>query len=372
MERWLLTKPQADYMQRLPFIYRADTLRAVRRLVTAKTGYGLLESLYSSTPYSPGTFFQHPFIFCEHNVIGFWCALHEADRYEIRDVRHAPLPQPRVHQYHSWSQWGTERIHELEKLLAADYVPEKVPTKVTAQGWMILDGDVRDGHSSLTEQRGTIEVDVGALPTHAFIKPYLRPGSVVVDVGAHIGNFTIPIMRALGPNGLVIAYEPHPGIFRCLEANVRKEIADNPEAARCVMLRCALGPKRSRASLYCNPCNYASNTLLEGILGPARTEVDMVPLDDSLAQFSLSLPVSFIKIDVEGGEYGVLKGAKEVISRCHPVLFMETSENFFPVTGITEEEFFTYLRSLGYQRFIPFPQAWIDAGNHAHDTLALP
>jgi FkbM family methyltransferase len=373
MERWLGVKPQADYMLRFPFLYWASSLRAVRRLITAKTGQGLLESLYSAVPYSPANFSSHPFKFCEHNVISFYCALYEPDRYSLCDASTAPRREI-IRHYHSWTNWSRETQAQLDGLLSEGYVPEKIPAKKTAQGWTILDGDVRDGHSSLVERFGRVDVDVGALPTHDFVRPYLKPGSVGIDVGAHIGNFTIPMMRALGKDGLVVAYEPHPSIFECLQANVAKERAENPQAAECIMVRSALGPgPRASQALYCNPTNYASNTLLEGILSwPPTVTVEVVPLDEGIQALNLGREISFIKIDVEGGELGVLRGAKELLSRCHPVLFMETSENFFPVAGVTEEEFFIYLRSLGYQRFVPFPQAWIDAGNHAHDVLALP
>jgi FkbM family methyltransferase len=196
---------------------------------------------------------------------------------------------------------------------------------------------------------------------------------MVIDVGAHIGNFTIPMMRALGKDGLVLAYEPHPSIFGCLQANVAKERAENPQVADCIMQQAALGPTAGLQKLYCNPTNCASNTLLEGILSwPPTVEVDVMSLDESIQAFGLEREISFIKIDVEGGELGVLRGAGALLNRYHPALFMETSENFFPISGATEEEFFAYLRWLGYQRFVPFPQAWIDAGHHAHDTLALP
>ena len=237
---------------------------------------------------------------------------------------------------------------------------------------MILDGDLQDGHSWLVEHLGRIDIDVGGLPTHDFIRPYLKPGSVVIDIGAHIGNFTIPMMRAVGKNGLVIAYEPHPTIFKCLEANVAKERAENPEAAECITIHAALGPgPRAIQKLYCNPINYASNTILPpfGFTNAPTVNVEVMPLDDLQEQ---QREISFIKMDVEGGELGVLHGAENLLAHWHPVLFMETYENSFVLNGITEGEFFAFLRGMGYQRFVGFPQAWIDAGHHAHDTLALP
>lgn len=120
MEYWVGQKPEADYMFAFPFLYRAETIRAVRRLITAKTGKGLLESLYSPVPFDPAKFLSHPFKFCEHNVINFYAATHELDRYflrninEISDVERAHWP---VKQYHSWTQWGEQTQAEFESML---------------------------------------------------------------------------------------------------------------------------------------------------------------------------------------------------------------------------------------------------------------
>ena len=122
MKYWVGLEPQADYMFAFPFIYWADTLRAVRRLITNKTGQGLLESLYSSVPFHPANFVTHPFRFCEHNVISFWAATHELDRYHVRAIGEI-TEEERAHwpvkSYHSWTQWNTQTQCELESLLLA-------------------------------------------------------------------------------------------------------------------------------------------------------------------------------------------------------------------------------------------------------------
>lgn len=121
MEHWVDIKPDADYMFAFPFFYRADTIRAVRRLITAKTSKGLLESLYSSIPFDPAKFLTHPFRFCEHNVISFYAATHELDRYHLRsilDVTDEERTHWPVRQYHSWTQWSPERAVEFEKMLS--------------------------------------------------------------------------------------------------------------------------------------------------------------------------------------------------------------------------------------------------------------
>jgi FkbM family methyltransferase len=208
------------------------------------------------------------------------------------------------------------------------------------------------------------------LPTHEFIRPYLKAGGIAVDVGAHIGTHTVCMMRALGPQGKVYSFEPHPEIYPALEYNIAKEIRDNPQAARAVALKLAAGSKRALIELYCNPTNYASNTTLDNVFDcKLPLEVEMIALDQIIPEEE---EICLIKIDVEGGEYRVLQGTEKLLQRWHPVIFMEFSENFLPLAGITEEEFYAWLRDRGYSGFVPFPQDWIRAGHHAHDLLVLP
>jgi hypothetical protein len=115
MEYWLGQRPTADFMCRFPMIYWAETIRGVRRLVTQKTGLGLLEALYSGVPYDPKVHFvEHPFKMCEHNVLGFYAHVHEPQRYHFMPMTERFWP---VRQYHSWTQWSAERQNELEAML---------------------------------------------------------------------------------------------------------------------------------------------------------------------------------------------------------------------------------------------------------------
>jgi hypothetical protein len=112
MEHWLDEKPVADFMVQFPFVYRADSIRAVRRLITAKTKRGLRDSLYSDTKFDPKKFADHPFKFSEHNVIGFHCYLNETDQYIFKPLG-PETPNP-VKIYHSWTQWNQDTQLELD------------------------------------------------------------------------------------------------------------------------------------------------------------------------------------------------------------------------------------------------------------------
>jgi FkbM family methyltransferase len=204
----------------------------------------------------------------------------------------------------------------------------------------------------------------------SFIEPYLKPGSVVIDVGAHIGNFTVFMMRTLGRDGTVIAVEPAPETFLCLARNIGKQTRESG-IANCLPLACALGDQTTEANFIVKPDHPSASSLLGIPEGGQRTvSVQVLTLDD-LADFVGDYPLSFVKIDVEGSEIDVLKGGQKLISEKRPVMFIETSLYAFDARGITGRELEEAVIQLGY-RIEYFPQEWIAAGHQPHDMLAIP
>ena len=140
-------------------------------------------------------------------------------------------------------------------------------------------------------------------------RKYIRPGSVVVDIGAHIGTHTATFSHVVGDQGRVYAFEPQLKIFSELllnmELNGRRNISFH---------RVALGNTNQWVEM-----NPHSDSNEGGIsVGMSGDRVEMMKLDD----FHLK-NVSIIKIDVEGYEMEVLAGARETIRKNRPVIFLE-------------------------------------------------
>jgi FkbM family methyltransferase len=144
---------------------------------------------------------------------------------------------------------------------------------------------------------------------------YLRPGDIVLDVGANLGALTLPMARAVGPGGRVIAFEPQSGIRSCLEASLRRSGIDwvevRPQAA---------GSKQEKARIPRRDLSAAANSggVSPGASAAGDEEVELVRLDD--------LGVStcrLIRIDVEGMEVQVLAGAERLVATCRPVIYVE-------------------------------------------------
>lgn len=147
--------------------------------------------------------------------------------------------------------------------------------------------------------------------------PNIRPGTVV-EVGANAGLLTIPLAQALAAAGReMIAIEPQPFLFQNLCANLALNGLSNVRA-----WPWACGSEQ--ATLYFPRQNYAALGNFGGVemvdaSSSASVAVPCMLLDDVVGTTTVSL----IKIDVEGAELEVLKGASALIAASRPVLYME-------------------------------------------------
>jgi FkbM family methyltransferase len=147
-----------------------------------------------------------------------------------------------------------------------------------------------------------------------------------VDVGAHVGNHAIYFSRVLDMH--TIAFEPNPVSFWHLESN----IAANGLSGRCRARRAAVGAQAGRAHVV--PAGE-TNSGLSTAEPVADGESELVTLDDELPA---GRPVDIIKIDVEGAELDVLKGAERTLKEHRPLLYIEIMQaRFEPVTHLLRE-----------------------------------
>ena len=146
-----------------------------------------------------------------------------------------------------------------------------------------------------------------------------KEGDTVIDVGAHMGRYTITSSKYVGPNGKVIAIEAHPYNFKMLQCNISLNGLTNVTA-----VNCALYSKRDKIKLYL-PDEKEGYTMHHSVMSnylitkyDEKIEQNFIEVQayalDELLETSGIKQVNWIKIDVEGAEYEVLKGAKEVLS----------------------------------------------------------
>lgn len=159
--------------------------------------------------------------------------------------------------------------------------------------------------------RGTYDV-----PFTAFVREHVQPGDVAIDVGAHVGLFTLLLAYEVWERGHVIAYEANPNTLRLLRDNIamnylddRVEIVGRAAGARSGRAQ-LIAPERFRAMSSIQPLDEA--TLLSGskVDTVERFDVETEPLDTHVGRFE---KIDVVKIDVEGAEEQVFAGMSNLL-----------------------------------------------------------
>jgi len=180
----------------------------------------------------------------------------------------------------------------------------------------------------------------------------LAPGAVFVDVGANVGNHALFAAAVCGAR--VIAFEPSPALADHCAAN----LALNGVAGRATLERKGVGARRGRARVVPGPAGNSgmtrlalsrpedsadatSSAVMAGHDDAEAESVEIVSLDDALDALGY-LPTA-IKVDVEGMELDVLRGAERTLRLCRPALYVEAAEaaSFEAVRAV--------LRPFGYE-----------------------
>jgi FkbM family methyltransferase len=211
----------------------------------------------------------------------------------------------------------------------------------TCEGFQIRvdPADYAVGHT--VARTGSYEPEVSST-----LRELLPKGGTFVDIGANIGWFSLLAASLVGPTGRVIAVEPNPRNVALLRQSAKDNSFDNID-----VVAVALGERPGAAALETD----GSNGRLIPIDGPPATAVEAsfvvatFPLDTVLQELGAKR-VDAIKIDVEGAEPLVIRGATRTISENRPLLISE----FYPLALDSSpwgnaRRYLAMLRALGYQ-----------------------
>jgi len=182
-----------------------------------------------------------------------------------------------------------------------------------------------------------------------FYKQYIKPGAMVIDIGAHTGDTTVPMALCAGASGTVLGLEPNPYVYKILEQNSKL----NPGLTNIVPLMFAATDHDGTFSFNYSDASYCNGGFFDSIQnqnhGHKHTlEVQGRNLEQYLeANFAEQLPrLGFVKVDAEGYDKEIIKSIAVVLRKYKPVVISECNVNLTP-----EERFDLYetVKNLGYK-----------------------
>jgi FkbM family methyltransferase len=206
----------------------------------------------------------------------------------------------------------------------------------------------------------------------------LKPGNTAIDCGANVGRHTMGMARAVGESGVVHAFEPSTAVLPYLKSRIAE--AGLQDVVR--LHEVALGQAEGTASFQVlHGATGMSGLQLRGDLTPelrAKVTVEQITVAvnrlDSIV--AAETPVRFIKLDLEGGEFHALVGARALISAQRPLIVFENGRGHNAKDyGYSEDEFFDFFEEAGYSLFdglgFPFGHAQWNLGSVPWQFVAV-
>jgi FkbM family methyltransferase len=177
-----------------------------------------------------------------------------------------------------------------------------------------------------------------------FWTKYINVGDSIIDVGANFGYWTLVGSKLVGSKGTVHSFEPINHTFSALSSNIQSSNAKNVK-----LYNIALGEIEAVTNF-----NIASEDSIGGSSSQGFHNVEK--FDSSQEVFiksadeviNLQTKITFVKIDVEGGELFVLKGMHKIIEKFMPVISFEWNFNTAKSMGYDPIEIIEYLKTFGY------------------------
>lgn len=219
--------------------------------------------------------------------------------------------------------------------------------KILSSGIAVIEGDTHI--SKWVEENGRLDIAEQMLIP---FRKYIPVGGRVLDIGANIGDHTATYSKWVGEEGAVYAFEPNPAAYECLCHNFSSSKNVFPS-------NCALSSGSGRSSFVLSENVGAS--FLSGNTGT----VVLRKLDEYRI-----LSIDFIKIDVEGFETNVLRGAKVTIQNTRPVMLIEVNAGALERAGTSSSELLSLISSYGYSTEITDPK--LNLSSLQFDVLCLP
>ena len=167
----------------------------------------------------------------------------------------------------------------------------------------------------------------------------------VIDIGAHIGLVSVPVASVLADSGRIVCFEPATANRRLLE----RHLTLNGLAQRATVGHRLVGERdMDQVPFFEMTSASGTNSIARGAVGDDYRQVEraQVTLDTYCVHHDLEPEV--LKIDVEGAELAVLRGARNVLTRCRPQIFLSVHPRHIAALGESVDDLAALIAELGY------------------------
>ncbi|SRR6266568_1573898 len=234
-------------------------------------------------------------------------------------------------------------IHRLYKLPSArkaltPLVDALKPQYVTAGGHRIY----IDKHDQTISQELILSGQWETFESEIFSR-FVRPGDVVVDIGAHIGWYTLLAAKLVGSKGKVYAFEPDPTNFALLSKNIKANGYSNV-----VLIKKAVSDSTGSAHLFLNDENTGDHRIFDAADNRKSVTIESTTLDNYFKNSNHR--IDLIKIDIQGSEMQALQGANHTINTNKNLKFItELQPGFIHLNGQKPQDYLALMRKHGFK-----------------------
>lgn len=189
--------------------------------------------------------------------------------------------------------------------------------------------------------------DAWELNTVRLFEHLIQPGDTVLDVGAHVGYFTLIAARSIGPQGHVYAFEPEPDNYKLLIQNLELNGYRN-----ITPVRMAVSNRVGSSLLFSSGLDNGQHSLCRTGRPERRRQIVETTTLDAFLEAQGWPNVEMIKIDIEGAEPLVLDGMSRLLSRQTKLkMVVEFCPVVLKATGVDPREFLGRLTALGFKLY---------------------
>jgi len=222
--------------------------------------------------------------------------------YKIAGIIYRFLPGP------MWKRWKMEKFR---KKCYREFDKNRI-VKLT------LNNDIECYYEAIS-QKNYWHLSIQNYENHGYFGRFLKKGDVVLDIGGHVGAWTIPYAKFVGKDGYVYVFEPEKEGFHAIKRNIAlNDVQENIQP-----IQVAISDKNEKMKFYVRP-DKDTHSIFEKTPGPSplgiQHEYDVnVHTIDSLIEKGVIRQPNFIKLDVEGAELKALEGMRKTVNKARAI-----------------------------------------------------